>query len=116
MFKHLSTRLTVLYAGLFIAALAAIALAVYAASAANAERIGRDQLAATGVVFDRLLATRMEALQDEAALHGEPDAGFMPMSPATAARIEVEAIAEPLLAGIAGYAVDPQFFPFPAGG
>jgi hypothetical protein len=56
------------------------------------------------------------ALQDEAALHGEPDAGFMPMSPATAARIEVEAIAEPLLAGIAGYAVDPQFFPFPAGG
>jgi hypothetical protein len=40
----------------------------------------------------------------------------MPMSPATAARIEVEAIAEPLLAGIAGYAVDPQFFPFPAGG
>ncbi len=75
MFKHLSTRLTVLYAGLFIAALAAIALAVYAASAANAERIGRDQLAATGVVFDRLLATRMEALQDEAALQAR-DFGF----------------------------------------
>ena len=75
MFRHLRTRLTVLYAGLFVAALAAIALAVYAASAANAERLGRDQLAASGVVFDRLLATRMEALEDEAALQAR-DFGF----------------------------------------
>jgi len=51
-FRHLRTRLTALYAGLFMAALVAIAIAAYAASMANAERLGRDQLAASGVVFD----------------------------------------------------------------
>ncbi len=75
MFRHLRTKLTVLYAGLFVVALTAIALAVYAASAANAERLGRDQLAASGVVFDRLLATRNEALEDEAEVLAH-DYGF----------------------------------------
>lgn len=75
MFRHLRTRLTALYAGLFMAALVAIAIAAYAASMANAERLGRDQLAASGVVFDRLLATRMDALEDEAALQAH-DFGF----------------------------------------
>jgi len=74
-FKHLRTKLTVLYAGLFVAALAAIALAVYAASAANAERLARDQLTASGVVFDQLMATRNEALQDEAEVLAR-DYGF----------------------------------------
>lgn len=75
MFRHLRTRLTVLYAGLFVAALAAIAVAVYAAAAAHVERTGRDQLAASGIVFDRLLETRTEALRDEAQLQAR-DFGF----------------------------------------
>jgi hypothetical protein len=54
------------------------------------------------------------APQDEEELHGEPDAGFMPASADTGARIRVEAIAEPFLAGAAGYAPDPVFWPHPA--
>ncbi len=75
MFKHLRSKLTVLYAGLFVVALAAIALAVYAAASSNAERLGRDQLTASGTVFDNLLATRSEALQDEAGILAR-DFGF----------------------------------------
>ena len=51
------------------------------------------------------------APQDEEELHGEPDAAFMPASADAGARIRIEAIAEPLLAGAAGYAPDPLFFP-----
>ncbi len=75
MFKHLRTKLTVLYASLFVVALAAIALAVYATAISNAEQLGRDQLTASGTVFDNLLATRNDALEDEAGILAR-DFGF----------------------------------------
>jgi len=50
------------------------------------------------------------AVQDEQALHGEPDVAFMPTSPQTAATIRLDAIPEPLCAGASGYAEDPAFF------
>ena len=75
MFKHLRTKLTFLYAGLFVAALAAVALAVSMTATRNVERLGQGQLATSGVVFDRLLATRTEALEDEAEILAH-DYGF----------------------------------------
>jgi hypothetical protein len=50
------------------------------------------------------------AVQDEQALHGEPDVAFMPMSPEAAAAIRLDAIPEPLCAGASGYSADPAFF------
>lgn len=49
-------------------------------------------------------------LQDEQALHGEPDVAFMPLTAQTAARIRLEAVAEPLAAGAAGHVPGPAFF------
>ncbi|MDP3868918.1 ATP-binding protein [Phenylobacterium sp.] len=65
-FTHLRTKLTVLYAGLFVAILFVILSAVYAAVARNAERIVRDELAVSGLVFDRIWALRSRELESGA--------------------------------------------------
>jgi len=75
MFARLRTKLTVLYAGLFGVAMALTAVAVYLAMAANAERVVRDQLAASGAVFDRLWTMRSGELQAGADLLSR-DFGF----------------------------------------
>jgi len=74
-FNQLRTRLTAVYATLFVAILAAIALAVSLAASADAERLGRSQLAEAGMVFDRQFNARNEALQDEAEVLAQ-DYGF----------------------------------------
>ena len=65
-FTRLRTKLTVLYAGLFVAILFVILSAVYAAVARNAERIIRDELAASGMVFDRIWTLRARELESGA--------------------------------------------------
>ena len=61
-FHRLRTRLTVLYAGLFVAILVLVLSAVYAAVARNAERIVRADLAVSGMVFDRIWSLRSHEL------------------------------------------------------
>lgn len=75
MFKRLQTKLTVLYAGLFALALSVVAVTVYVAIANNAQRAVRQELAATGTVFDRVWALRTQRLQDGAELLSR-DFGF----------------------------------------
>ncbi|MDB5452150.1 MAG: hypothetical protein JWO33_728, partial [Caulobacteraceae bacterium] len=75
MFQRLQTKLTVLYAGLFGAALVLVSIAVYAAVAANAERMVRAELEGGGAVFDRLWALRSDQLHEGAALLAH-DFGF----------------------------------------
>lgn len=75
MFKRLQTKLTVLYAGLFALALSLVAVTVYVAIAANAQRTVRQELAASGTVFDRVWALRTQRLQDGAELLSR-DFGF----------------------------------------
>ena len=75
MFRRLSTRLTVLYAGLFGAVLLVVSLAVFFAIASAAERQVRGELAATGTVFDRVWSLRSERLQEGASLLSR-DFGF----------------------------------------
>ncbi|MGA0599118.1 putative bifunctional diguanylate cyclase/phosphodiesterase [Caulobacter sp. KR2-114] len=74
-FRHLRTRLAVLYAALFGVALTLISLAVYGAVTSNAERVTRQQLAASGAVFDRLWSMRSQQLEDGAGLLSR-DFGF----------------------------------------
>lgn len=75
MFQRLQTKLTVLYAGLFALALSLVAVTVYVAIAANAQRAVRQELAASGTVFDRVWALRTQRLQDGADLLSR-DFGF----------------------------------------
>jgi EAL domain-containing protein (putative c-di-GMP-specific phosphodiesterase class I)/GGDEF domain-containing protein len=75
MFRHLRTRLTVLYAGLFAAALSLVSIAVYVAVSTNAEHAVRGELAASGTVFDRVWALRARQLEDGASLLSR-DFGF----------------------------------------
>ena len=75
MFRHLRTKLTVLYAGLFGASLILVSAAVYVAITSNAERAVRGELEASGTVFDRIWALRSRQLQDGAALLSR-DFGF----------------------------------------
>ncbi len=74
-FSSLRSRLTVLYAGLFGAAMILVSLAVYGAISSNAERAVRDELTATGAVFDQVWALRSGRLQDGAGLLAR-DFGF----------------------------------------
>jgi EAL domain-containing protein (putative c-di-GMP-specific phosphodiesterase class I)/GGDEF domain-containing protein len=74
-FRSLRTRLTVLYAGLFTAAVLIISLAVYTAISNNAIRLVRDELAASGGVFDRIWAMRTSQLENGAGLLSR-DFGF----------------------------------------
>jgi len=75
MFKRLQTKLTVLYAGLFALALSLVAVTVYVAIANNARSAVRQELAASGTVFDRVWALRTQRLQDGADLLSR-DFGF----------------------------------------
>jgi EAL domain-containing protein (putative c-di-GMP-specific phosphodiesterase class I)/GGDEF domain-containing protein len=75
MFKRLQTKLTVLYAGLFALALSVVAVTVYVAITSNAQRAVRQELAATGTVFDRVWALRTQRLHDGADLLSR-DFGF----------------------------------------
>jgi EAL domain-containing protein (putative c-di-GMP-specific phosphodiesterase class I)/GGDEF domain-containing protein len=74
-FHSLRTRLAVLYAGLFAAAMVIISLAVYTAISDNAIRMVRGDLAASGGVFDRIWAMRTSQLENGAALLSR-DFGF----------------------------------------
>jgi diguanylate cyclase (GGDEF)-like protein len=75
MFRRLRTKLTVLYAGLFGAALILVSLVVYASIAANARGVVRDELIASGTVFDRVWNLRADELHSSASLLSR-DFGF----------------------------------------
>lgn len=73
--RRLRTKLTVLYAGLFCGALLLVGVIAYGVIAANAQRLVREEMAATGVVFDRVWELRFEQLRDGARLASR-DYGF----------------------------------------
>jgi len=75
MFRHLRTKLTVLYAGLFGAALLLVSLAVYAAISTNARGVVRGELLASGAAFDRIWDMRAGQLEGSAGLLSR-DFGF----------------------------------------
>ncbi|MBO9542956.1 EAL domain-containing protein [Caulobacter sp.] len=75
MFQRLQTKLTVLYAGLFALALSLVAVTVYVAIAKNAQRAVREEMAASGTVFDRVWTLRNQRLHDGAELLSR-DFGF----------------------------------------
>jgi len=75
MFRRLSTRLTVLYAALFGAVLLIVSAVVFGAISHAAQRQVRDELAATGTVFDRVWSLRSERLREGAHLLSH-DFGF----------------------------------------
>ncbi len=66
MFRHLRVKLTVLYAGLFCAALILIGATAYAVIAGNTNRLAREQLVSAGAVFERTWALRLDHLADAA--------------------------------------------------
>src|SRR6201996_6532366 len=74
-FRRLRTKLTVLYAGLFGAALILVSLAVYASISANARGVVRGELLSSGTVFDRVWELRANQLQGGASLLSR-DFGF----------------------------------------
>lgn len=73
--RRLRAKLALLYAGLFCLALLLIGAIAYAVIAGNAQRIVREELAATGVVFDRLWELRFDDLRNGARLASR-DYGF----------------------------------------
>lgn len=75
LFDRLQTRLTVLYAGLFAAALLVVSLAVSGAVSSSAGRAVRAELTAGSTVYDRLWALRSQQLMDGAGLLAR-DFGF----------------------------------------
>jgi EAL domain-containing protein (putative c-di-GMP-specific phosphodiesterase class I)/GGDEF domain-containing protein len=75
MFRHLRTKLTVLYAGLFALALMLVSLVVYASISANARGVVRGELLSSGTVFDRVWALRARQLEGGAGLLSR-DFGF----------------------------------------
>jgi len=75
MARHLRTKLTVLYAGLFGATLILISVAVYSAISGAAQRQVRGELTASGTVFDRVWSLRSDQLRQGAALLSR-DFGF----------------------------------------
>ncbi|MDP1874295.1 bifunctional diguanylate cyclase/phosphodiesterase [Phenylobacterium sp.] len=74
-FSRLRTRLAVLYAGLFGLILALVAVAVFAATSASAQRQVRAELEASGTVFDRIWSLRSDQLRQGASLLAR-DFGF----------------------------------------
>ena len=75
MFRHLRTRLTVLYAGLFGASLLLLAGALYAVITGNAVREVGDELTASATVFNRIWTLRSQQMEEGAALLSR-DFGF----------------------------------------
>ncbi|MCG8440327.1 MAG: HAMP domain-containing protein, partial [Caulobacterales bacterium] len=75
MFRRLSTKLTIVFAGMFAAAMIAMALATFAIVTERAKTIVAGQMRASGAVFHRLWLERTENLQSDAALLAK-DFGF----------------------------------------
>ncbi|HEY2707846.1 MAG TPA: response regulator [Caulobacteraceae bacterium] len=75
MFRHLRTKLTVLYAGLFAATLALIALVALEEVSQNARQVVSDDLTASGAVFERVWAQRMAQFETDGRLLSR-DFGF----------------------------------------
>lgn len=75
MFRHLRTRLTVLYAALFGAILVLVSGAVYSVAVNVAERQVKGELASAGTVFDRVWSLRGQQLRDSAGVTSR-DFGF----------------------------------------
>ena len=75
MFRHLRTKLTVLYAGLFGACLLLLAAALYLVISGQALRAVGDELTASATVFNRIWALRSQQLQEGAGLLSR-DFGF----------------------------------------
>jgi len=75
MFRHLRTKLTVLYAGLFAATLLLIALAALEAVSQSARQTVHSDLAASGAVFERVRAQRLTEFQNDGVLISH-DFGF----------------------------------------
>lgn len=74
-FERLATKLTVLYAGLFGAALLLVSIGVYTAAAGYAQLQVRNELTAGSAVFDRLRAFQAQQLRDGARVLAR-DFGF----------------------------------------
>ena len=74
-FGLLRTRLTVLYAGLFAIAMLCVSAALYVVVERNAESQVRNELTASGTIFDRLWMQRSTQLSDAAGLLAR-DYGF----------------------------------------
>ena len=66
MFRHLRTKLTLLYAGLFALALTLVSVAVFTAIVNSAGQTVRRELVAGGAVFDRFWALRSQQLSEGA--------------------------------------------------
>ncbi|HLZ74097.1 ATP-binding protein [Phenylobacterium sp.] len=74
-FGRLRTRLTVLYAGLFVVTLTLILAVMYVAASRNAQRIVGAELGSSGTVFDRNWVMRTTSLESGARLLAK-DFGF----------------------------------------
>jgi diguanylate cyclase (GGDEF)-like protein len=74
-FRNLRTRLAVLYAGLFAAAMICVSLALYVVTQNAAQAQVQSELVASGTVFDRLWQQRSAQMQDAASLLAR-DFGF----------------------------------------
>jgi len=75
MFRRIRTRLAVLYAGLFAAALCLVAASLYFVLGATVERQVRSELVASSTVFDRIWKVRAHELGSAAAVLAR-DFGF----------------------------------------
>ena len=74
-FKRLQTKLTVLYMGLFGVTLLMVALAVITAVTNSARGVVRDELAASGEVYEQIWDSRSDQLRQGAAVLAQ-DYGF----------------------------------------
>jgi EAL domain-containing protein (putative c-di-GMP-specific phosphodiesterase class I)/GGDEF domain-containing protein len=74
-FRRLRTKLTVLYAGLFAGVVLLISLVVFTVVSNNVTRLVREELVASGTVFDRIWALRAAQLESGAGLLSR-DFGF----------------------------------------
>jgi len=75
MFRRLSTKLSVVFAGLFILAMLMLSIATYQIVSSRAQHIVEDELRTSGDVFLRLLASRSDNMQSDAELLSK-DFGF----------------------------------------
>ena len=74
-FRHLRTRLAVLYTGLFGVALLLVALAVVTAVTASARQVVQSEMTASGAVYGQVWASRSAQLRQGAAVLAQ-DFGF----------------------------------------
>ena len=74
-FRHIRTRLSVLYAGLFVLALALIATVAQTMIVTNISRVAVGELNTSRMVFDRVWTLRSRSLSDSAGLLAR-DYGF----------------------------------------